>query len=197
MFFTIVDHVSNDFEKMPSETREKYVLSNPNALGGVLILQDSCRTICPLYVAIINHDQNSVRRLLQKVDPSAVYYTGVHPSFRHGRNWSYLSYALHEQYMPVVRILLEDIRVVRSIYKQQYQVLRWCLDEERYLDFLPLIVKVLSLDSNVPMPEDVERITTSMNRFYQRNSKVINEQIFKNAPIWLKDIAHITCAIQT
>ena len=154
------------------------------------ILESARVTICPLYVAIINHDENAVKKLIEyDVDPSAKYSTNLHPNFEHGRSWTYLSFAINENYVPIVKILLRDIRVVRSIYKQGYQPLRWCLSNIERTDVLSMIMDVLEKDKNEPTESDMTRIRSTLENT-SNGIKIRNDILIKEKkdilPSWFK-----------
>ena len=192
-FFRVLYSLATVNDK--TENLDRLVVSQCHWHNKYKIMQDVNTTICPLYVAIINHDQKEVEKLALdygQIDPSSKYACGIHPKFETGRNWTYLVYAIHENYIPTVALLLTDVRVVRSIYKQNYQALRWCLEEISRTESLSLILDVIAQDKNEPTKLDLERIKFSMDVMTSYEARSRNATLLKEKwnvlPEWLKNI---------
>lgn len=150
------------------------------------------RDLCPLYIAIINGDLDSVKHYVRYVDPSSKYNAPIHPKFPEGRNWTYLVYALYTNCLPVVNFLLEDIRVVRAVYKEDYQPLRWCIERADWINRLPLILDVLPLDLNLPSDFSIKRIIECIDTTirYNKESPAIKMLLQRRSklPEWLSTV---------
>lgn len=162
-YFKVGRQYSDEYaEKLTYEERERQVCDRAQWRAALIkVLQHKDTTVCPLYVAIINHNEADVARVIKErhADPSAIYSSGTHPKFSMGRCWPYLSYAVFENYLPVIKVLLEDIRVVRAIYKREYQPLRWGFDSSMDIDIecLKAILEVVGHDANQPSRSDNRR----------------------------------------
>ena len=112
-FKVVQSYPSNDIGKLSEEELQRLIWDGTYHSLPMKVLQSPSKTVCPLYVAIINHDEAEVERLIKhQVDPSAIYLCEGHPWYKTERNWTYLSYAVFENYMPTIKVLLADPRVV-------------------------------------------------------------------------------------
>ena len=157
-FFKIV---SREPSQAQVASHQKVVFEQRQSSEPFLRMVDE-NTVCPLYVAIINHDDMKVAQLSSKVDPSAKYSTRFHPSFDTGRNWTYLSYAIFENHLPTIALLLKNDGVVRAIWKDDYQPLRWSLESLAHTDALDMLLMVLDKDNNVPDGRALNRISQAL-----------------------------------
>lgn len=193
-FFKLVYSLANVNDK--TENLDRLVVAQCHSHNKYKIMQDTHTTICPLYVAIINHDEKEVEKLALgygQIDPSSKYGSGIHPKFDSGRNWTYLVYAIHENYIPTVALLLTDTRVVRSIYKQNYQALRWCFEEISRTESLSLILDVIAQDKNEPTKLDIDRIKFSLDVMTTHEAKARNAKLLEEKwdvlPEWLRSLS--------
>lgn len=194
-YFKVGRQYSDEYaEKLTYEERERQVCDRAHWRAALIkVLQHKDTTVCPLYVAIINHNEADVARVIKErhADPSAIYSSGTHPKFSMGRCWPYLSYAVFENYLPVIKVLLEDIRVVRAIYKREYQPLRWGFDSSMDTDIecLKAILEVVGHDANQPSRSELQKVYKAIDAIHhvptlRRNYQILQE-MEKFVPHWL------------
>ena len=194
-YFKVGREYSDDYAKKLSYEERRRLVCDKNhwhEVDPVKVLQHPNTTVCPLYVAIINHNEVVVERVIkaQQADPSAIYSSGTHPKYHTGRCWPYLTYAVFENYLPVLKVLLEDIRVVRAIYKSEYQPLRWAFDPATAsIDCLKAILEVVGNDANQPSRGEMKRVYDTIDathdvQLLRRNYEVL-QGMEKVVPHWL------------
>ena len=185
-YFITVDREPQGYDKLSETERQRFVVKfdGPTMSSRARNVSHPQSTLCPLFVAIVNQDDASVRKAMKEVDPSATYMCGVHPRFTTGRCWTYLSYALVENHIPTIKSLLSNDDVARSVYKRDYQPLRWALEDMIYTEALVVIVNELGKDANEPSVAALRRIKDAFNSpdTLRRNKEVVKSA--QSAPGW-------------